>query len=87
MIREGQKFGKLTALRAAGVEVSDFYRTRIIWKFKCECGREKDLPTSQVTSLRNPVKTCGCSGLGRKSKISSDPLEEELRILMQEMED
>ena len=50
----GQKFGELTALYYTGAV--DKYGSRI-WHCRCTCGKEIDVPASQ---LKNHKKSCGC---------------------------
>jgi hypothetical protein len=49
----GRKFGRLTALHRTG----ESRNGRIIWHFRCECGREIDR-SSQGLGIR--IKSCGC---------------------------
>ena len=51
---KGQKFNMMTAVRMIGNDT----RGAKIWLFKCDCGKEKELRGSQVSSGR--VKSCGC---------------------------
>lgn len=50
----GQKFGRLLALESTNKRV----RGCIVWKFKCDCGGEIDLPSHSVTT--GNTKSCGC---------------------------
>ena len=52
----GEKFGKLTAIKDVGKRSKSGNR---IWRFKCDCGNEKDIIASQVTC--GNTKSCGCS--------------------------
>lgn len=61
-ISEGDKFNKLTALNYS-------YNTKnhgSYWLFKCDCGNEKIMRVSNVTSKF--VKSCGCFTNGEKVK-------------------
>ena len=51
----GQRFGKLTALRPTG-ERSD--RGSMIWRCRCDCGREACASVSMLVSGNK--KSCGC---------------------------
>lgn len=50
----GHKFGKLTALECVGRNS----RGLSIWRFRCDCGREKAITPNNVTS--GTTKSCGC---------------------------
>jgi len=41
----GQRFGRLTALRATGERRS----RQVVWHCRCDCGREVDVMTSSLT--------------------------------------
>lgn len=60
----GQKFGRLTAIKfcysKSRKKATDHY-----WLFRCDCGKEKILLKSSVTS--GHIKSCGCY---HKEKIS-----------------
>ena len=60
----GQRYEKLVAMFPVDG------RTRnggYIWRFKCDCGREKDIPANSVRS--GSVKSCGC---GYKHRLNKD---------------
>lgn len=48
----GLRVGKLTVIGPVKIPGS-------MWQCKCDCGNEKELPTSSITS--GEVKSCGCS--------------------------
>jgi len=50
----GQTFGRLTAVKFL------YYneKSQDVWRFRCECGTEKDMPASNVKWSR--VQSCGC---------------------------
>lgn len=50
----GKKFGKLTVVRFAGTDE----RSHAKWLCKCECGNEKTVTGSSLTS--GNTKSCGC---------------------------
>ena len=55
---EGQKFGRLTALRPVGVRVDKAGRRRRVWAVRCDCGTET---TALATRLKTGhTKSCGC---------------------------
>lgn len=67
----GKKFGKLTALKLVGVR-----NKKTFWRFRCDCGVEKDLQLYHVTS--GATVSCGCHkknfklkhGNARKREVS-----------------
>ncbi len=50
---EGQRFGRLLAVRALGS-----IKKKIIWQFICDCGSEPELPATFV--VRGHTSSCGC---------------------------
>ena len=50
---KGMRFNNLVAIKKAESRNGHTY-----WKFKCDCGNEKEIMTSAVT--RGDVKSCGC---------------------------
>lgn len=50
----GQKFGRLIALESTDRRI----RGCIVWKFRCDCGKEVDLPSHPVAT--GNTKSCGC---------------------------
>lgn len=50
----GDKYGRLVAVRIVGINK---WRNRI-WLFKCDCGKEIELPYSKVKC--GHTKSCGC---------------------------
>jgi hypothetical protein len=56
----GQTFGMLTALREAGRSITNKNgnNARVVWIFRCECGKEIELPATQVVS--GNTTSCGC---------------------------
>lgn len=56
---EGQKFGKLTAIKYDGLKsVGKQGRTKHTWLCKCDCGNESIVYTDALVSGR--TKSCGC---------------------------
>jgi len=51
---KGQKFGRLLALESTDRRL----RGCIVWRFKCDCGKEVDLPSHSVAT--GNTKSCGC---------------------------
>jgi hypothetical protein len=48
------KFGRLTVINRSGIHKSG----QTIWKCKCDCGNETDVPVSSLTS--GNTQSCGC---------------------------
>lgn len=53
----GQRFGRLVRMYATTKRNK---WGNIIWRFKCDCGNEKDLPSGQVG--KGGTRSCGCLG-------------------------
>jgi hypothetical protein len=51
----GQRYGKLVALHPTNKRTKS---GGYVWHFKCDCGKEKDVPANSVKSKL--VKSCGC---------------------------
>lgn len=60
---KGQKFGRLTVIERAKDKKGKTY-----WHCKCECGDEKDVCASHLTSGK--IVSCGCSSVERISKLN-----------------
>ena len=63
----GQKFGKLTAIKPVG-------RTKhrsIIWLCKCDCGKNKEIPSASLRSGNS--KSCGCARAKIKHGLAYEP--------------
>ncbi|AIW03666.1 HNH endonuclease [Bacillus phage Pascal] len=66
----GQKFGKLTAVKAVGLNE----RKNTIWFCKCDCGGTKKVPATRL--ITGITKSCGClKKVERRVKhgLSTDP--------------
>ena len=61
----GQRFGKLVAIEPT--ELRD--RGAVVWRCRCDCGREKLVNTRQL--INGSVKSCGCQ---RKKVIQPDEI-------------
>ena len=65
----GQVFGKLTVIECAGkLDGKNYY-----WHCKCECGNEKDVVGSALTS--GNTKTCGCGKYDGLKKYNQEQSE------------
>lgn len=51
----GQTFGRLTALYPTG----ERYRSSVVWRCRCECGNEKDVPAVRLKT--GHTQSCGCA--------------------------
>lgn len=58
VILHGTRYGKLEAIARVDNRREESGRTRIFWKFKCDCGTEKEINAESVR--RGLVKSCGC---------------------------
>lgn len=59
MNTEGQKFGKLTALKFSKWYTCKSRNRYPIWKFECECGKTTEAMLADVKSGK--TRSCGCS--------------------------
>lgn len=50
----GRRFGRLVALEPTDKR----YRTSVVWRCRCDCGRECEAPSSLL--LRGTIRSCGC---------------------------
>ena len=51
----GKKFGRLTALFPTG----ERFRSSIVWRCRCDCGNEKDVPAVRLKT--GHTQSCGCA--------------------------
>ena len=61
----GQKFGRWTVLYQTNDHINPSGRHIIMWHCKCECGNEKDVSRSALTS--GASQSCGCLWLEKVS--------------------
>lgn len=54
----GQRWGKLVAVRKTGYAMTKDGRKQAKWLFQCDCGKEKEMPASNVK--HGGVRSCGC---------------------------
>ncbi len=59
----GKRFGKLLALEATVQR----RHGRLVWKCRCDCGRETEVPSSQLIS--GYTKSCGCLGRPARKEL------------------
>jgi len=52
-VARGKKFGRLLVVRLEGIK-----KRRRLWRCRCECGRQKLVPTQMLT--RKKTQSCGC---------------------------
>lgn len=60
---EGKKFGRLTVINRA-----EDKKRKTYWHCKCECGAEKDVCASHLTSGK--IVSCGCLSVDRISELN-----------------
>jgi hypothetical protein len=53
----GKKFGRLTVIGYGAIRNGN----KRHWRFRCECGREKDIRAAKVS--RGEIVSCGCLGI------------------------
>ena len=65
----GQRFGKLTAIRNAGIKHYPSGGKLTLWECKCDCGNTTIV---SLSSLRTGnTRTCGCSHYGRNCVLGN----------------
>ena len=52
----GKRFGRLVVIEISGRNK----RGRILWRVKCDCGKEKCMRGESLTYHKRPVLSCGC---------------------------
>lgn len=63
----GQRYGMLTVIRRAKDRVSSCGKKRVYWICVCDCGTEKEIRGTHITS--GAIVSCGC--LGKKKLLDS----------------
>jgi len=66
----GQKFGRLTAIEPT----TKRYGSSVIWKCKCDCGNEKEVPQNGLNA--GLVRSCGCLVVENCKNISKNNTED-----------
>ena len=64
----GQKFNHLTAIKLVGKD----NQNKLLWLFKCDCGNEKIIRGTNVTT--GNIKSCGCKKRGMNVKNTEKQL-------------
>lgn len=64
----GQTFNHLTAIKYVGLDKQN----KSLWLFKCDCGNEKVIRGTNVTT--GHIKSCGCKTRGMNFKHSEKQL-------------
>lgn len=54
----GQKFGNLLAIKKVQSKIFPSGQSRVIWRFKCDCGKTVDKTLFDIK--RGDTKSCGC---------------------------
>jgi hypothetical protein len=55
----GKRYGMLVALAFLGPRAGS--GNAIFWRWRCDCGREKVIPSKDVTRTTKPTLNCGCA--------------------------
>jgi 5-methylcytosine-specific restriction endonuclease McrA len=55
----GQRFGRLVAI-APATRYKKNGGSTYYWKFRCDCGVEKEILLGSVTRKKDPTRSCGC---------------------------
>jgi hypothetical protein len=58
---QGLVFGRLTVLHRVGNTAQGKAR----WKVRCECGKEKEVASHDLTRTMHPTRSCGCLMIDR----------------------
>jgi hypothetical protein len=53
----GQRFGKLEVVEFAGLDKWNY----LVWKCRCDCGRDTLVVQAMLLRKRNGVRSCGCA--------------------------
>lgn len=61
----GQKFGKLTVL----YRTNNNKQNKVMWHCKCDCGNERDIRASSLTS--GVTKSCGCLQYEKSKELNN----------------
>lgn len=72
----GKRFGRLTVVSRIGMNE----KRCVMWKCKCDCGKEIMLPTKHLRSQN--VISCGCNRIEKsKDNLSKIPCSEKLGLI------
>lgn len=67
-----QKFGRLNVTSIYERRRNSKGKVEIYWLCKCDCGNEKYLLTSSLTSKANCTESCGCIRKEGKNRLSNE---------------
>lgn len=60
----GRRFGKIVVIHRAGHRTQPSGAIRELWKCRCDCGQEKEMPGAGL--LSGKAQSCGCARRGKE---------------------
>jgi len=67
----GKRFGKLTVIKRVGSQQLHGDISAAVWRCRCDCGRVKDVVGAVLRRKRGAVRSCGCAGRKRRSRLTA----------------
>lgn len=62
----GRRYGRLTVMYQSGFRYKPSGQRTVLWHCRCDCGKEKDIPSNTLRNGRS--KSCGCLNSELSSK-------------------
>ena len=75
-IKNGDRWGLLEAVEFVKYEVLPSGKHRAVWKFKCDCGKEKIMPVANVKF--GGIRSCGCKLMAHITNLNKEDITGEI---------
>lgn len=75
-IKNGDRWGLLEAVEFVKYEVLPSGKRRAVWKFKCDCGKEKIMPVANVKF--GGIRSCGCKLMAHITNLNKEDITGEI---------
>ena len=71
-IKKGDRFDRLEAVEFVGYTTRATGKRQAVWKFRCDCGKEKDMPMANVKF--GNVRSCGCKAMAHITNLRKEDI-------------
>lgn len=71
-IKKGDRFDRLEAVEFVGYTTRSSGKRQAVWKFRCDCGAEKDMPMANVKF--GNVRSCGCKAMAHITNLRKEDI-------------
>ena len=71
-IKKGDRWDRLEAVEFVGYTTRGSGKRQAVWKFRCDCGTEKDMPMANVKF--GNVRSCGCKAMAHITNLRKEDI-------------